>query len=42
MGKSIKVVILSEEVGKFGKKVELPDNAETRKLISEGKVQEVK
>ena len=34
-----KVVILSVEVGKFGKVVEMVDDEKLAKLISEGKVE---
>ena len=37
--KTIKVVILSVEVGKFGSVIELPDDEKTAKLIVEGKVE---
>ena len=39
MKKTIKVVVLSEEVGRFGKVIELPDDENTTKLLSEGKVE---
>lgn len=38
----VKVKVLSVEVGKVGSKTDLPDNAETAQLVSEGKVEVVK
>ena len=37
-----KVVILSHEVGKFGKVVFMPDDDNTKRLIAEGKIEERK
>ena len=37
--KTVKVVVLSTEVGKFGSVIELPDDEQLAKLVSEGKVE---